>query len=239
MTSTSLVIGGTSGIGLATAVRLAAVGDSVHVAGRGAERVAAATGEHPELVGHVLDANDRRALDSVLAELGTLDRLVVTVASSAGAGAFSTLDVDVLRSAFDAKYWPTVTSIQAAIPHLAEEGSITLIGAITARMGMNETAGIGSLNAAVEGLVRPLATELAPIRVNAVSPGGVDTPWWDFMPAELRAQLFAQTAATLAVRHVATADEVAEAVVFAATNRNLTGTVIETDGGARLGPVAA
>ncbi|MHA7985199.1 SDR family oxidoreductase [Rathayibacter sp. CAU 1779] len=239
MTSTSLVIGGTSGIGLATAIRLAAAGDNVHIAGRRADRLAAVAAEHPELIGHSVDAGDRGALDALFAEIGTLDRLVVTVASSAGMGPIAGLELKALREAFDAKYWPTVTSIQAAIPHLKADGSITLIGAITGRMGMSETAGIGSLNAAVEGLVQPLATELAPIRVNAVSPGGVDTPWWDFVPADVRQQLFAQTAATLPVRHVATADEIAEAVVFAATSRNVTGTVIETDGGAHLGSVAA
>jgi NAD(P)-dependent dehydrogenase (short-subunit alcohol dehydrogenase family) len=239
MTSTSLIIGGTSGIGLATALRLAAAGDTVHIAGRRTERVRALAAEHPQLIGHAVDATDRAALEAVLGELGTIDRLIITVAGSAGAGAIGSLDLDTLRAAFDAKYWPTVASIQAALPHLANDGSITLIGAITARMGMPETAGLGSLNAAVEGLVRPLAAELAPIRVNAVSPGGVDTPWWDFLPAEAREQFFAQTAATLPVQHVASADEVAEAVVFAATSRNVTGTVIETDGGAHLGPIAA
>ena len=83
MTHTSLIIGGTSGIGLATAIRLAAVGDSVHVAGRRAEKVQAVTQEHPEFIGHVIDASDRTALDALFADLGSVDRLVVTVASSA------------------------------------------------------------------------------------------------------------------------------------------------------------
>lgn len=99
---------------------------------------------------------------------------------------------------------------------------------------MPGTAGIGALNAAVEGLVAPLAAELAPIRVNAVSPGYVDTPWWDMIPAPERQNLFAQIASGLPTRRIATADDIAQTVVLLATNPNLTGTVIESDGGAHL-----
>jgi NAD(P)-dependent dehydrogenase (short-subunit alcohol dehydrogenase family) len=99
---------------------------------------------------------------------------------------------------------------------------------------MSGIAGLAAINGAVEALVKPLATELAPIRVNGVSPGFVDTPWWSGLPEEARQAYFAQAAAVLPVRRVATADDIADAVVLAATNPNLTGTVIETDGGARL-----
>jgi NAD(P)-dependent dehydrogenase (short-subunit alcohol dehydrogenase family) len=99
---------------------------------------------------------------------------------------------------------------------------------------MPGTAGIAAVNGAVESLVKPLAVELAPIRVNGVSPGVVDTPWWDAMPDDARRGYFAQAAQVLPTRHIATADDVAEVVAVAATNANLTGTVIEADGGARL-----
>jgi NAD(P)-dependent dehydrogenase (short-subunit alcohol dehydrogenase family) len=99
---------------------------------------------------------------------------------------------------------------------------------------MPGTAGLSALNAAVEGLVRPLAVELAPVRVNAVPPGVVDTGWWSGLPDDARAALFESTAAAVPVRHVATADEVAEVVALVATNRNLSGTVVQADGGARL-----
>ena len=125
-------------------------------------------------------------------------------------------------------------AIQAALTHLGEDASITLVGAVTARAGMPGTAGIGSLNAAVEGLVAPLAAELAPIRVNAVSPGYVDTPWWDGLAPEERSAFFKQAADTLPTGRIATAADVAEAIVLLATNPNLTGTVLEADGGAHL-----
>jgi NAD(P)-dependent dehydrogenase (short-subunit alcohol dehydrogenase family) len=94
--------------------------------------------------------------------------------------------------------------------------------------------GLAAVNGAVEALVKPLAVELAPIRVNAVSPGLVDTPWWSAMPEETRDAYFASAEKVLPVRRVASADDVVESVVLAATNQNLTGTVIESDGGARL-----
>jgi NAD(P)-dependent dehydrogenase (short-subunit alcohol dehydrogenase family) len=159
---------------------------------------------------------------------------VVTLAGSEGSGTLAELDLAALRRAFDAKFWPTVTVLQAALAHLAEQPSITLVGAISAHAAMPGTAGIGALNAAVEALVRPLAVELAPRRVNAVSPGLVDTSWWDGLPAEVRAGYFAAAEAGLLVRHVSSADEIAEAVALLATNTSMTGTVLEVDGGARF-----
>jgi NAD(P)-dependent dehydrogenase (short-subunit alcohol dehydrogenase family) len=231
---TTLVIGGTSGIGLATAARLTSLGDTVHIAGRTQDKLDAAVREHPALLPHTLDASDTVAVEALVAELGSIDRLIITLSGNQGAGPLADLDLAVLREAFEQKLWPTLTAVKAAVPHLADAGSITLIGAITARAAMPGTAGIGALNAAVEGLVAPLAAELAPIRVNAVSPGYVDTPWWNMYADADRRALFAQAAAGLPTRRIATADDIAQTVVLLATNPNLTGTVIESDGGARL-----
>jgi len=230
----SLIIGGTSGTGLATAKRLLTRGDQVHIAGRSADTLATALAEAPGATGHQLDALDADAVRTLAGALAPLDRLIVTLAGSEGAGPFADLDLAMLRRAFDAKFWGHITAIQAALPYLSESASITLIGAITARTGMPGTAGIGALNAAVEGLVKPLAAELAPIRVNAVSPGYVDTPWWNMMTDQERKEAFTAAAAALPTRRIATADDIAEVVVLAATNPNITGTVIESDGGAGL-----
>ncbi|GEM_PF-74571 len=178
---TSLIIGGSSGIGLATAARLSTLGDIVHIAGRNVKSLSEATRQHPSLIPHELDAGDFDAVASLAAGVGVVDRLIVTVSGNKGVGPLADLDLERLRSAFDEKLWPTITALKAALPHLAHSASVTLVGAITARIGMPETAGIGSLNAAVEGLVAPLAAELAPVRVNAVSPGYVDTPWWSML----------------------------------------------------------
>jgi NAD(P)-dependent dehydrogenase (short-subunit alcohol dehydrogenase family) len=230
----ALVVGGTSGIGLATARRLHTLGATVHIVGRSKERLANVAATDPALTGHRADGGNRDEVTAVIETIGQIDWLVLTLSGSEGPGPIADLDLDMLRRAFDAKFWGHVTTIQAALPYLAPAGSITLLGAITARAGLPGTAGIAAINGAVEALVKPLAVELAPIRVNGVSPGVVDTPWWSGLPDEARKTYFAQAAQALPNRRIATADDIAEAVVLAATNTNITGTIIETDGGARL-----
>jgi NAD(P)-dependent dehydrogenase (short-subunit alcohol dehydrogenase family) len=231
---TALVVGGTSGIGLATARRLHTLGAAVHVVGRSKERLDKVAETDPALIGHQADGGDRAEINAAVETIGHIDWLIVTLSGSEGPGAIADLDLGMLRRAFDAKFWAHLTTIQAALPRLSPTGSITLLGAITARTGMPGTAGIAAINAAVEALVKPLAVELAPIRVNAVSPGLVDTPWWSGLPEDARREYFTQAARALPIRRVATAEDIAEATVLAATNPNITGTVIETDGGARL-----
>jgi NAD(P)-dependent dehydrogenase (short-subunit alcohol dehydrogenase family) len=231
---TALVVGGTSGIGLAAARRFRAGGATVHVVGRDADRLAAVARTDPDLRGHRADGGDRAGITAVVDAVGRIDWLVVAVSSGGGMGPIGQLDLTVLRTAFEGKFWAQLTTVQAVLPRLAPDGSITLVGAISAHSAMPGTAGLSAINSAVEGLVRPLAVELAPVRVNAVSPGMVDTPWWDRVPAERREERFAAAARSLPVRRVATADDVAEAVVLVATNPNITGTVLSTDGGARL-----
>lgn len=231
---TTLVIGGTSGVGLAVAQQLTRRGDAIHIAGRSHDRMSEATAAIEGVHGHVLDAGDPEAVRTVAASIAPIQRLVITLAGSGGAGPLAELTVDDLRRAFEEKYWPTVTALKGSLPYLAHDASVTLVGAVTARTAMPGTAGIGSLNAAVEGLVQPLAAELAPIRVNAVSPGYIDTPWWDGLATEARAAFFDQAAAALPTKRIATAADIAEAIVLLATNPNITGTVLETDGGARL-----
>lgn len=231
---TALVVGGSSGIGLATAVQLHGRGYAVHAIGRDKTKLVQAAATVPGISTHVADAGSKHAVSAVASAIGPIDVLVVTVSGSEGAGPFGELDLAMLRHAFDAKFWAHVTTLQAVLPHLADDASITLVGAITARSGMPGTAGIAAINAAVEALVKPLAVELAPRRVNAVSPGFVDTPWWSGMPAADRQAYFEHAAGVLPARQIAQPEEVAEAIVLAATNRNITGTVIETDAGARL-----
>ncbi len=233
-TRTALIVGGTSGIGLAAARQLRAQGHIVHIVGRTESTLAALADSDPGLIGHQGDGGDARRMSAIAAEIGTIDWLVLTLSGGEGQGAIGQLELDGLRRAFDAKLWAHLTTIQAVLPRLSADGSITVLGAITARMGMAGTAGLAALNGAVEALVKPLALELAPIRVNGVSPGLVDTPWWNGLPDDARQDYFAAAAKALPVGKVATADELAEVVVLAATNGNLTGTVIEADGGARL-----
>jgi NAD(P)-dependent dehydrogenase (short-subunit alcohol dehydrogenase family) len=130
-----------------------------------------------------VDGSDPAAVAELAAGLAPIDALVVTISSSAGMGLIAGLDLAELRKGFDEKVIAMLTVLQAALPHVAERASITLAGAISAHAAMPGTAGIAAVNAAVESIVRPLAVELAPRRINAVSPGLVDTPWWTGCPS--------------------------------------------------------
>ena len=117
----------------------------------------------PELIGHRADGGNRDEIAAVADAIGSIDWLVITLSGNEGPGPIA-VDLDVLRRAFDAKFWGHITTVQAVLPRLASSGSITLLSAVTARAGMPGTAGIAAINGAVEALVKPLAVELAPIR---------------------------------------------------------------------------
>lgn len=231
-----VIVGGTSGIGLATARRLAAHGYDVVVAGRDADRLEAALAEAGENVtGRTVDARDEAALARFFTELGPIDHVVVTVTGPSGTTPFRELELDHVRRHVEGKLLAHTAAMQAALPHLAEGGSITLVSAASAGGAMPATAALAAVNSAVEAMVPVLAVELAPLRVNAVSPGVIDTEWWSFLPDDARAEVFDSIAATTPVGRVGTGDDVAHAIEFLAGNSFTTGIVVRVDGGARWG----
>lgn len=232
--STALVVGGSSGVGLATARQLQQKGYAVHVTGRDPGRLAKAAAELSGLGTHQADATDAAVMAALGAEIGPLDVLVISATGRGGRGPLADLDLDALREAFDAKLWAHLTTAQTLLPHLADDASITFVSAASAQAALPGTAGLAAINGALETIVRPLAVELAPRRVNAVSPGVVDTDWWSAMPEDERRAFLANAAATTPSRQVATADQIAETIVLAATNRAIDGIVLVADGGLRL-----
>jgi NAD(P)-dependent dehydrogenase (short-subunit alcohol dehydrogenase family) len=234
-----LVAGGSSGIGEATAARFAADGARVVITGRretalkeAADRIQARTGRNVEAVR--LDAADRAALEAHFAVGTGYDHLVLALGGAEGGGPIASLDLDSLAAGFEGKFWPHLRTLQAALPHLSEDGSITVISAVSARAAMPGTAGLAAINGALEAMIGPLAAELAPLRVNAVSPGVIDTPWWSGVPEDQRRALFDQFAAALPAGRIGRPEEVADAVAFLAGNGYTTGTVLEVAGGAHL-----
>ncbi|MFI7666748.1 SDR family oxidoreductase [Nocardia sp. NPDC049526] len=236
MNNKVVIVGGTSGIGLATARRLAANGAEVVIAGRNEERLAAALAElGPQVTGKVVDARAENELAQLFSEVGPVDHVVVTVTGPSGTTPFRELGLDQLQAHVSGKLLPHVATIQAALPHLAQDGSITLVSAASAGGAMPTTAALAAVNAGVEAIVPVLAVELAPVRVNAVSPGVIDTEWWSFLPADARAEVFAGIAAQTPVGRIGSADDIAKAIEFLTDNTFTTGVVVRVDGGARLG----
>lgn len=230
-----LVMGGSSGIGEASAALFAGQGAEVVITGRDEGRLAEAAARIGGKVAfQQVDGMSDEAVRDFFAQDASYDHLVLALSSGSGAGPFATLDLEQLRGGFEGKFWVHVRVLQAALPRLHENGSVTLVTASSARAALPGTVGLAAINGALEAMIRPLATELAPLRVNAVSPGVIATPWWDKMPAPQREAMFAEHAAALPVRRVGQAADVAQAVLLAATNAFMTGQVIEVNGGLSL-----
>jgi len=214
-----VVVGGSSGIGLATADAAAAAGADVVAVSRRTEAA--------------LDVVDEGSVASFFETVGTLDHLVFTPTARAS-GPVTEVDLDAARRAFDTKYWGAVYCVRHAAPRIEREGSITLLSGAAAWTPMRGGAITASTNGAIAALVRTLAVELAPVRVNAVSPGIIDTPTWSALPEDQRTALFERLAGALPVGRVGTAEDVAEAIVFLMTSGFTTGTVLHVEGGHSL-----
>jgi len=231
-----VIIGASAGIGEAAAKTFAARGAAVTITGRSKERLdrAAERIGRPVLVAE-LDATSRGALDAFFATTGTIDHLVLSASPGAvGVGPIAAVDEAALRQAFDGKFFVHVKAIQAALPQLRRDGSVTMVTAASARSAFPGTAGIAAANGALETMVAPLAVELAPLRVNAVSPGVIDTHWWNAMPEDQRRAYFDSVAAASPVRRVGKPADVAAAIVYLASASFVTGTVLECTGGSNL-----
>ncbi len=229
-----IVIGGTSGIGLATGRQLAAEGARVVVASRNPAKVARVREEAAELTVETVDASSVGALQAFFKRHAPVDDLVLTLSEGKGFGQFRELDLSILMEGFDGKFFAQIRSAQLALPFLSRDASITFVTAISARAAHPNTAGLAAINGAIECMVKPLAKDLKPIRVNAVSPGVIETTWWDRLPPEVRQQGLREAAEASLVGRNGTAEDVADVIVLLVRNSFITGTVIEVDGGLRL-----
>ncbi|HTK05742.1 MAG TPA: SDR family oxidoreductase [Ktedonobacteraceae bacterium] len=230
-----VIIGGTSGIGLATAQLLATAGSHVIIASRQDEKVkqALATLEG-SVTGEVVDATSREELLSFFRRVGPFDHLVLTLASNEGMGEFRTLDFAMLHRVFEAKFWPQLLAAQASLDFLRKDGSLTIVSAVTGHTAFAGASGFGAVNGALEAMVPTLALELQPLRVNAVSPGGIATPFWRDLPDEMREAFFTQAAAITPVKRMGRPEDVAGVIAMLIDNSFMTSTIIDCDGGARI-----
>jgi NAD(P)-dependent dehydrogenase (short-subunit alcohol dehydrogenase family) len=170
--------------------------------------------------------------------LGPVDHVVVAVTGATAAGPFRSIAPGALCEAAEGKLLAQTVAAQAALEVLRPGGSLTFVTAGSAGTAMPGTAGLAAVNAAVEAMVPVLAVELAPARVNAVSPGIVDTPWWDWLDPDARRQAFDAYAEAAPAGRVGRAEEMADAIAYLVDAGFTTGVVLSVDGGARLRPAA-
>ncbi|WP_397457473.1 SDR family oxidoreductase [Pseudomonas lurida] len=226
---TVIVIGGSSGIGAAVAKAAAARGAHVVMAGR-----RLVSGVENGVRSEPVDVTDAASLQCLFESVGRFDHLVYTSGPSVRAKTLVETDLTEAQENFDVKLWGALRAIQRALPYLDEHASISLTsGQLGRKLASGQFIKTG-INAATEALGKQLAKELAPRRVNVISPGVIDTPAYAGLAEEQRLAMFAKAGGALPVGRVGQADEVAAGYVLAMENGFMTGAVIDIDGGGLL-----
>jgi len=223
----AIVFGGTSGIGLATARRLAAGGAQVIAISRDPSK---AGDPGPGITLEACDVLDRDALAALFARLAPFDILIsAATGGSRAIGPFLDMDMDGYQASFH-KMWGYANVVRFGTRHLAEGGSIVLVSGAPARRTRPGQIALASVGGAVEAFARGVAAELAPRRINVMSPGTIDTPMVA-LEGEARVDLYKKMTGSNLIPRAGTADDCAQAIMFLVQNDFVTGTTIDVDGG--------
>ena len=230
----AIVLGGTSGIGLAAARQLVEAGASVTACSRSdanAASAAATLGAGASL--RRVDVLDRDGLSALFKDLAPFDILVNAATGGARAtGPFLQMDLDGFQGSFR-KLWGYTNSVRLGAPHMSEDGAIVLVSGYPARKCNPGSIAISTVGNAVEGFARGVAPELAPRRINVVSPGVIDTPMFP-IEGEARSGFLANATRNQPIPRAGTAAEVASAILFVIGNDFMTGSTVDVEGGALL-----
>ncbi|MFF8726443.1 SDR family oxidoreductase [Streptomyces sp. NPDC015171] len=230
-----VVIGGTSGIGLAVAEGAAREGAEAVVASRRPESVAAALKRLPDTArGQTLDATDEDAVRGFFAQLSAFDHLVYTAGESLLLEPLAETSPARARRFLDTRLWGAYAAVKYAVGSIRPGGSVVLTTGTAGRRPMPGSSAASALCGAMDALTRALAVELAPVRVNAVSPGVVRTELWRELPEAERERLFRSSAESLPVGRVGEPADVAEAYLYLMRNGYSSGSTVVVDGGGLL-----
>ena len=222
-----LVIGASSGIGEATAAAFAAAGARTIAAARAGAKLQDAArriGAEAEPI----DILDGPGIEAFFARQAPFDHVVVTAARTK-TGSVASLPIKDAQAAMDSKFWGAYRIARAA--RFQDGGSLTLVSGQLAVRPSPTSVLQGAINAALEGLARGLALELAPVRVNTVSPGLIATPLHGALSEQDRQAMFTKAEAALPAKRVGQAEDIAQAILFLATNPFVTGATLAVDGG--------
>jgi NAD(P)-dependent dehydrogenase (short-subunit alcohol dehydrogenase family) len=253
-----LVIGRPSGIAQAIVYAVCGAGASVVAAGRnktaldaaysesamtertqstyerlGVPEVERRSGVERSVITEVVDLTDEASIVSLAERLGSVDH-VISTASARARGRLAELDRDALRLSFDTKVLGPLMLAKHFSPRMKRDGSFVIFSGVAAAKIAIGTMGVAITNGSAEVLVRSLALELAPIRVNGISPGVIDTGAWDAFGEQGKAEYFADIVARNPVGRIGSVDDVVGGVLFALTNTFLTGQTLHIDGGEPL-----
>ena len=230
-----VVVGGSSGIGLAVAQQAASQGAKVVIASSNAERVQKAVEcISGEAQGQAVNVSDEGAVAAFFAKLGSFDHLVFTAGDTLQLNELVATDLTKARHAFELRYWAALAAVKYASPHIRKDGSIVLTTGVAGQRPHKGWTVVASVCGSIEAVTRALAVELAPIRVNAVCPGVVRTNLWQGMNADAREHLYESVGKSLLVGRVGEACEIARAYLFLMQEGYGTGQTVVLDGGAVL-----
>lgn len=230
-----VILGGSSGIGLAVAEQAASQGAKLVIASSNVERVQKAIeslGGNAQ--GHTLDLSDEQAVETLFTKLGAFDHLVFTAGDSLHLQNLADTDLKQARRAFELRYWAALAAVKYASKSIRKGGSIVLTTGVAGQRPHKGWVVAASVCGTIEALTRALALELAPIRVNAVSPGVVRTNLWQNMNAAERERLYESVGKNLPVGRVGEARDVAQAYLFLMQEEFSTGQTLVVDGGTVL-----
>jgi len=230
-----VILGGSSGIGLAVAEQAASQGAKVVIVSSNAERVQNAVeslGNNAQ--GRSIDLSDEPAVETLFAKLGAFDHLVFTAGDRLRLHDLATTDLQQARRAFELRYWAALAAVKYGSRNIRKGGSIVLTTGVAGQRPHKGWVVAASVCGTIEALTRALALELAPIRVNAVSPGVVRTNLWQNMTAAERERLYESVGNNLPVGRVGEAHDVAQAYLFLMHEEFSTGQTLVVDGGTVL-----
>jgi len=230
-----IIVGGSSGIGLAVAEKVALLGAEVVIVSSKAERVQEAIKSiGGEARGQAVDVSDEKAVESFFTSLGAFDHLVFTAGDSLQLHELADTNLKQARHAFELRYWSALATVKYGSPQIRKGGSIVLTTGVAGRRPHRGWVIAASVCGTIEALTRALAIELAPIRVNAVCPGVVRTNLWQNMSSVEREQLFESVGKRLPVGRVGEAHDIAQAYLFLMQEGFSTGQTVVVDGGTVL-----
>jgi NAD(P)-dependent dehydrogenase (short-subunit alcohol dehydrogenase family) len=229
---TVVVVGRESGIARAVALLAQSEGARVIAAGRDQAKLAGAYGGS-DITAEVVDITDDQSIAALADRVGAVDH-VVSTASARARGKLGDLDRQKLQLSFDTKVIGPTMLAKYFAPQIKPDGSFVLFSGVHAFKLKVGYLGVGITNGAVDFLARWLAVELAPTRVNAISPGVIDTGAWDSLGDDGKRDYFQHIADSNPARRIGTPEDVAGAVLFAMTNTFMTGMTLKVDGGEPL-----